>query len=286
MLDRAHNRLVIRLSMTTLAPLHVGAGDGGLDAAGADRRCAQTSVAGAMTPFVPGSTLRGLLRTDAQRRMRALGRLDGRASVCSAQRPCGEGLGARPAADRFRAHCPACRVFGSRALRGRLVVRDLMPALLSMPCDELEPAPVVRRRLPDGPGGWRELEVIPAGVRLHGELVLRDFQTWQLGVLAAGLRGLEQGISRLGGRQSLGFGAVAVSWPEALFEQPLGAGEAPLALGDLVEVRRARAHGLLPEAPLPAATGLAYGLSRRFTLDARALSAWFAAGTAALEGLA
>ena len=65
--DRAYNRLVVRLSLTTLSGLHISAGDGGLDAGGRDVRCAHTLLDGWRGPFVPGSTLRGALRGEAMR---------------------------------------------------------------------------------------------------------------------------------------------------------------------------------------------------------------------------
>ena len=303
MFKRALNRAVIRLHFETRAPLLIRAGDTGLNPARADLSCVRTRHATlGTTVYVPGSSVKGVIRSAAEALIRrdehgrtakyACDPLDHSAS-------CGGHWSKKKDAKTevvYSGHCLACRLFGSTALRCRCAIRDLFPFLPheSEPSENFKTANRVETR--NGVGidriagsvrvGPFDLEMVPVGVRFHGEIALTNIQAWQLGLLAAALRELNEGFVQLGSTKSRGLGVVSVGIDEILFEQVRSSGARPVGVGAIVTKHEREAYGLLRELELPAASGVLRGLSRRFTLTGREATEWLQATENALEAVA
>lgn len=106
--------------------------------------------------------------------------------------------------------CPICRLFGSTSYIGRVSIGD---AYLS---NATRPRPTEIR---DGVGIDRltggsysrakfELEVVASETIFETELVLRNFEIWQLGMLMLVVQDLADGLIRIGSGRSRGLGAV------------------------------------------------------------------------------
>lgn len=279
--DRALNRLALPLEITVISPLAIRAE--GLDPCAPEGACAVTRIGGAApTAFVPGSSLRGVLRAQARLRLARLGPVRGVPALADPTAPIAPKGPPRAAADLYRLAPLEARLFGAPGLRGRLTVYDLMPWPADAAPADRAPAPRVRRATADG----RVFEAIAPGARLYTQIVLSNFPTWQLGLIAAGLAALNAGTARLGGGGAHGQGRVQVHTPGLIYTQPAPTNELPLALGELVDPASATAHGLLPMGVLPAKFGDVRGLVRRFDVPTEQVPEWLAAGTRALEALA
>jgi CRISPR/Cas system CSM-associated protein Csm3 (group 7 of RAMP superfamily) len=172
--------------------------------------------------YLPGSSLRGVLRVAAERvvaRWRpewarasdpfrcASGRwVDQQRQLESKPRPTG--------ADIYAMAGPIERCFGHTALRGRLTVADAYLV------HERDAAPIVR----DGVGINRstgaaaenikfQFEAITGGV-FKTTLVLVNYECWQLGLLAHMLAALDDGVVRIGYGTYRGLGRVRVAVDE------------------------------------------------------------------------
>ncbi len=104
--------------------------------------------------------------------------------------------------------CPACRLFGSTDFIGRFAISD---AYLTNPEDQQ-----IERR--DGVGIDRftggaahgakfELEVVTSGA-FQTKVHLRNFEIWQLGMVAAVLKDFQDELIRIGSGKSRGLGKV------------------------------------------------------------------------------
>jgi CRISPR-associated RAMP protein (TIGR02581 family) len=306
MFRRSYNRAVVRLRIETRAPLLIRAGDSGLDPTGTDLSCVRTRHARfGRTVYVPGSSLKGVLRSTAEAavRGRRFGDAEGACDVfgpaaCGGRR--GNNREREATSDVHRRHCLACRLFGSTAMKGRCSVRDLFPwpgDVVTLTPDqqanleaanrtELRNSVAIDRITGSVKHGPFDSEMVPAGVLFYGDVALENYQAWQLGLLATALGELNDGFAQLGSTKSRGFGVVRVDVTEVLHEQPLTAGDRPLGVGALAGADESRAYGLLAESDLPAAAGLPRGLGRRFRLEGADAQAWLEAGRTALEGLA
>lgn len=305
MFKRSYNRAVLALRIETVTPLLIRAGDPGLTP-GPDLACVRTRHGRwGETVYVPGSSLKGVLRSAAEAAVRGqtFGGVEGACDPLSEESGCGfriqkedwraDGETARV----HGAHCLACRTFGSTSLKGRTSVRDHYP----IDPHELDSLEVFERanqtegrhgvainRVSGAAhgGALYDLEVVPAGACFFGDVAIENYQGWQLGLLASALDELNDGFAQLGSTKSRGLGVVSVAVTRVVHEQAPAGGEHPVGVGAMVEPGVADAYRLLPDGALGTPTGRVRGLSRRFELaDPAAIEGFLDAGRTRLGGL-
>jgi CRISPR-associated RAMP protein (TIGR02581 family) len=259
MLKKLLNQCTFEIELETEEPLLINSGDAVVG--GADMTFVRTRRGGEPEPFLPGSSLKGVLRSHAERIARTLQE----ESVCGVfENADVEGCGWHfreldqssddahaydTEAHYYQRSCPACRLFGSTHWKGRFHIGD---AYLVEDDRDVEP------ELRDGIGIDRvsggvagsakfDLEVMPAGVRFAMQFDLTNFETWQLGWMAYVLRDLMEGKLRVGMGTSRGLGRVQGHLQSISLEyvgEPEGMEESVLGLGALAEGEERRAYGL------------------------------------------
>jgi CRISPR-associated RAMP protein (TIGR02581 family) len=230
-----HNRLQLTGALVLDTGVRIGAGAED-SIVGADISVVRDAWA---RPFIPGSSLKGILRAEVERLARTIASrvqkdshnqsvvwacsnpLDMREGLCvSATRKEELARDARRSdglvdENKFtksiaQESCPVCRLFGSPWLAGKLRVRDL-------PIDEKTWAGRVEVR--DGVGIRRDThtaaknvlysyEVVPAGARFNIQILIENANDVELGLGMLGLRELQQGRLSIGGVSSRGLGRV------------------------------------------------------------------------------
>ena len=175
-------------------------------------------------PYLPGSTLKGALRSQAGRIARTL-RPDSGCNPVDERGPlrfCGRRLEEREresgrgerqpvgtAMAYYRDSCALCKIFGNTFLASRLFVGDgylqpdVVPALVrrdGVGIDRFSGSASLRSRY--------ELEAV-ADVTFDLQLRLTNFEVWQLGLITLALRDLLDGQLPLGSGKSHGLGQVA-----------------------------------------------------------------------------
>lgn len=230
MLRQLVNECIIELAIVPKGPILIKSGIATIS--GPDMAFVRTWRNGEAQVYLPGSSLKGVLRSHAERITRTLNLdaacdpfVDDKAEAERRRwRFCGSCFKARKddpadteidpkerpdATNRavYRDSCPICRLFGSTWFAGRLATADAYP--------EGE-APQPQQR--DGVGIDRftggaasrvkfDLEVITDGIfvtRLH----LRNFELWQLGLLGFVFQDLADELVRIGAGKSRGLGQV------------------------------------------------------------------------------
>lgn len=228
MLKRLRNECLIELDLVTEGPLLIKSGK--MFAKGAELSAVRTMRGGDWEVYIPGSSLKGTVRSQAERIARTLA--DGRTSpgccdpfsdIDDASRlqgaSCSSFLGKikkdkgdddLPATEVYKKSCPVCRIFGSLSQSGRLAFDD---AHLKSPA-RLSDLPIrnnvaINRRTGGAAGGALfDMEVVPPTTRFGTSLYLRNFELWQLGLLAFVLRDMEEGLVKMGTAKSRGLGRI------------------------------------------------------------------------------
>ncbi|NJL27235.1 MAG: CRISPR-associated RAMP protein [Thermoanaerobaculia bacterium] len=169
-------------------------------------------------PFIPGSSLKGVLRSGLESLLRGLDHE--RLKACDPfEDRCTEALEEKakktsraPELDEVvEKLCTACALFGSPLLAGRVFVRDLA----------LEENGTVTTEIRDGVGINRDLrtaqakvkydlEVVPVGSRFSLEMIVENPNLGQLGLVLEALAMLDRGELLVGGLTSRGLGRVRV----------------------------------------------------------------------------
>ncbi len=231
MLKRMINYAAVDLTLVPLDPLLIKSGQATVG--GVDMSFVRTYRYGANPePFIPGSSLKGVIRSYAEKICRSL--REDPVPVClpylepgneqageARQAACGLQIrdylkqtknDALPTPQVYALSCPACRLFGSHYFTSRLATTDgyLTDAFKATGQPLLETRDgVAIDRLTGGPAGGAkyDLEVLTKG-EFGARLEIQNFERWQLGLLGLVLRDLTDGLVRIGMGKSRGLGRI------------------------------------------------------------------------------
>jgi CRISPR/Cas system CSM-associated protein Csm3 (group 7 of RAMP superfamily) len=285
MFHRQLNRLQLELSLKPHGPILIRRGRAGADPTRPSLEWVRTTVDGEPSVYLPGSSLKGVLRSHAERLLRS----EGLAITATFDEAARHALSQRtPGDEAHRETCPLGRTFGSLHLRSRLALSDLVPGGFDLPGSAARRAELERANATEDRNGVAidrllgsvhgnalyDQEVVVAG-RFDGRLVLQNFQLYQLGLLLFLLRDLDAGYVQLGSSTSRGFGWVGVTLHRLVIESRRGrAAPGTLAgLGGLEDAERAARYRLFGGDTIELAPGWsprpdAAGLFERLELGA------------------
>jgi len=213
MLKRLRSECIVHLDIITDGPLLIKSGK--TFATGLDMTAVRTLRGGKWEVYIPGSSLKGAVRSQAERIARTLSSH----GCCDpfGARSCSEILknlrkqnDSLPAATAYRRSCPICKLFGSLSQAGRLSFND---AHSNSHIDHKN-LPVrnnvaINRRTGGAAGtALFDMEVVPTGTHFQTSFYLRNFELWQLGLLGFVLRDFEEGTIKMGLGKSRGLGQV------------------------------------------------------------------------------
>lgn len=312
MFRRSYNRALLRVRITTVTPLLIRAGDTGLSPTVADLSCVRTDH-GVMgeTVYVPGSSLKGVMRQAAEasvrdQTFREKGAVRGACDPLHDRDSCSAKIKHRlkemSSAQIYASLCLACRTFGSLAVKGRASVRDLFPwddsssaALAETAANrargndvEVRHNVAINRITGSVRHGPFDQEVVPPGVSFWGEIALENYQLWQLGFIAQALEELDSGFVCIGSSTTRGMGQVRASLDQLVHEQPEGRSTRPAGVGAFATEKEVADYQLFPEEALaaPGARSQRSGLWDRFVVsEAADIAVWRDQTLSALRAL-
>ncbi len=244
------NELYLAFAIEPRGPILIKSGrESGADPTLLDMNFVRISHAsvGRETVYLPGSSLKGTLRSycekvartvgdgvrrsppfscnplgnsgDPKRSDYACGRHFDLRSVKREIRDAVREQGTTESAEIFSRSCPICRIFGHTSLAAHLRLSDFYPFDPEAPDDLSLFEAANRTEQRDGVAidrvsgavavGPFSLEVVTGGA-FYGDLTLRNFQLWQVGLLAIALRDLARERVPLGFSKSRGLGRVTV----------------------------------------------------------------------------
>lgn len=301
------NRALIRVAISPREPLLVRSGDVSADPSRPDLECVRTrhDLLGD-TVYIPGSSLKGVLRSHAERILRTLEMnccdpLEQNKNPCheEAKRPGemdkGDYKKVRTALQ-YKQCCTACRTFGSTRLAGRAAFADAMPwdtrisdvdrireaAARANATERRTGVAIDRKTGATKRGALFDLEVVTGGT-FHAEITLRNYQLWQLGLLGFVLRDLDEGHVRLGSSKSRGMGLVSARITELTLQEIRRPGDTPQRLQGVGSLSGALGdYGLSPDDAAERPAELDHAAAHPFfhtwtTADASAAEAVFRA---------
>jgi len=187
-------RWIIRGKIKILTPIHIGRGRGEKDLGEADLPILKLPDG---TPYIPGSSLKGVVRSQFDRIMTGLG-----IRVCIYQRsksPISPDYDCEP--DKL---CVSCAMFGSTAVSSRVIFRDSYP--LERTETLIRPGVALARDTKTVAKGPFEIEFVPPGTEFSLEIVIENPEEWMIGALIIAL----ENIIGLGGSISRGLGKVKI----------------------------------------------------------------------------
>jgi CRISPR/Cas system CSM-associated protein Csm3 (group 7 of RAMP superfamily) len=240
---RRFNELKLTFALRPQGPLLIKSGqESGADPTLLDMNFVRTDHGGGgKTVFLPGSSLKGTMRSYAEKIARTLAEgFDPQAShiplACNpltrSDRPgddfnCGYAIEQRKLDDAQAKHaqsCPICRTFGNTVMAAHMQLTDAYPIhpfkkdsadLWHQTNRTSERDGVAIDRISGSVAhGPFTLEVVTQGA-FYTSLTLHNFQLWQLGLLGIVLRDLGDGRVPMGFAKSRGLGRLSISYVRA-----------------------------------------------------------------------
>jgi len=221
MLKQLVNEARFQLQIKTEGPLLIKSGHATL--IGPDMTPVLTYRNGSTEVYLPGTSLKGVCRSHIEKVIRTL-RGD-QVVVCNpfnkdgVEQNCGIWFEERKKAHQnqslpnevvYKDSCPACRLFGSTSFIGRASIGDayliandnrvLTETRDGVGIDRLTGGAANRAKF--------DLEVVISNVTFATDVLLRNFEIWQLGAMLLFVQDLADGFIRIGSGKSRGLGAV------------------------------------------------------------------------------
>jgi len=226
------NQIRIDLSLSPRGPLLIRSGRQGADPTRPNLECVRTRLDGEPTVYVPGSSLKGVMRAHAERLLRS----EGLAITDTFSDKGKDHFDQKSAGvDAYAGSCPLGRTFGNLYVKGHVSVSDLLPgghdpAGSDDRKRQLELANQVEQRnsvaidrlLGSARGGALFDEEVVVQGRFDGRILLRNVQLYQLALVLLVLRDLDEGFVQLGSSTTRGHGFVAVEFRQLLIESRRG----------------------------------------------------------------
>lgn len=224
MLKRLVNEARFQIEITTNGPLLVKSGHATL--IGPDMTPVLTFRNGLLQVYIPGSSLKGVFRSHVEKVIRTL--RPGEVVVSDPfakkgpEQSSGNWFNQRKDKETldnptvYRQSCPVSRLFGSTWFIGRVSIGDAYLVNESQPLPTEVRDGVGIDRLTGGAahGAKFNMEVVSAGTQFAADVVLRNFECWQLGALLMVVQDMRDGLIRIGSGRSRGLGAVTAHVPE------------------------------------------------------------------------
>lgn len=215
---RLESRLRLAGQIITRTALRVGSGGSG-EMDGADLPVMRDAEG---YPFLPGSSVKGALRSTIEALLRGAGLPEERGlwacDPLKQEGSCGYHPPGKRSEVKLDGHCAACRLLGSHVVASHARFCD---ALMSLP--ETGDAPRVPVEVRDGVAIDRDLrtvyrgqkydfEVVSPGTRFNLEVFVENPKPWLMGLLILGFDQINDGFTALGGFTSRGLGRVEIEW--------------------------------------------------------------------------
>ncbi len=212
--EALHNRLVLRGELLCHTAVRVGAGESN-EPVGTGLPVIKDAFG---YPFIPGSSLKGVLRSRVESFVRTINKKAACIPVGNKDGWCVQEIKEHMDDEQiYKESCLVCRAFGSPWFASKIQIRD---ALLIKPdlwfgqyqvrngvAIDRDTQTVSAKKLYD-------YEVVPAQTRFEFSLVAENLTNSQIGMLFVGLRPFERRELSIGGGRSRGLGVVELQWRE------------------------------------------------------------------------
>ncbi|HEX4965540.1 MAG TPA: RAMP superfamily CRISPR-associated protein [Thermoanaerobaculia bacterium] len=230
MFSRQLNQIRIDLSLTPRAPLLIRSGRKGADPTRPELECVRTEWGGVKSVYIPGSSLKGVMRSHAERLL-----LSEDVLITGTFNDKREFNQRTPGMETYAGSSPLGRTFGNLYLKGHVAVSDHLPGAHDPEGSaerqrQVEQANAVEQRngvaidrlLGSAAGkALFDQELVVQG-RFDGQVVFRNVQLYQLALVLLVLRDLDEGYVQLGSGTTRGNGWVRATVRQLVIETRQG----------------------------------------------------------------
>jgi CRISPR-associated RAMP protein (TIGR02581 family) len=207
--DQLDCRFIIRGLITNLTQLHIGSGDN-LDFGSIENPLIRLNYYGEELPYIPGSTLKGIFRSEIERYFRSLGSED--TEICfpyDFESNCNN-------TEDLSQICLACKIFGNNQIGSHFIISDaLLDTEKYNPGTNIKPGNAIDRITGTArQGALYQLETLQPGAFFKFEFQIQNIDLKEKSLLSNAikylLKELREGWIQIGGRRSTGLGQIQI----------------------------------------------------------------------------
>lgn len=205
--------------------------------------------------FIPGTSLRGVIRSYAEKIARTV-RDEDKPICCdpfdtdieppSSKVSCSKRMDTNPPKDGempYSKSCVICKIFGCTTTASRIQIHDSVKTKTGYA--DARDGIGIDRFTGGNSSGAKFITLVLEGFNFENEIIIRNFELWQLGLLAYVFRDFENELITIGSGKSKGFGRVkgTISKAELTYYK-----DNPIQLkgiGELCNPIEAEAYGLI-----------------------------------------
>ncbi|MBS7631447.1 CRISPR-associated RAMP protein [Candidatus Bathyarchaeota archaeon] len=208
--EKLEKRLILSGTLEAVTPLHIGSGKTDIEIGEVDMPILRAPDG---EPYVPGSSLKGKTRAEAERIAKARGHF-----ICTppnVQNMCGT---LKRSPEEF---CIVCKIFGTAgaiSVSSKVRFRDAYPIKPVESLLERTGTAIDRSTGTVSRGALYTVEAIPAGTSFNLEVVAENLTAEELKLFKAALKSVED--SAVGGSSSRGFGKVKINFTKLIERTP------------------------------------------------------------------
>lgn len=219
MFRKLYNQALIEGEIEPDGPILIVQGGLPLDPLAAALSFVRTFRNGSSTVYLPGSSLKGVIRAQAERILATeIGPEAAEDPFDQQTKRRKEAEAAKKTQDTSRVYavsCAADRLFGSTVIAGRFVVRDAYPTSETLDAanrTEIRYSVAIDRAKQSVQHGPFDQEAVTGG-RFTFHATLENFELWMLALILQVLRDIDQGFVQVGHAKTRGYGTVHLLSP-------------------------------------------------------------------------
>jgi CRISPR-associated RAMP protein (TIGR02581 family) len=208
---RLLNEATLDFTVVPEGPILIKAGETGADPTRPDMEFVRTWRNGEQVVYLPGPSLKGVIRSHCERIVRTVGKDRSCSPVgesCVDQHTLKQEHNGRYV---HKHSCFICQMFGNTVLAGRVRTKDAYPVDPDEIRTEERNGVAIDRVFGSVAVGPFQMEVVTSGA-FKTRIAIRNFTIAQLGLLALALRDLKLGRVGIGFGKSRGLGHVTLDW--------------------------------------------------------------------------
>jgi len=206
------------VTYTAKSPLRIGSEKGKSIMSPVDFQVVTIKINDIETPFIPGSSLKGVFRSSSEFIARSHG-----IDVCMMGENCRSKYDSDlqnnmktgniiAIIDTLSKYCLICKIFGSASFSSHVSFSDAYPKAGVIPQRGIKTGIAIDRR--SGAvkkGALYTIEFIMPGSEFEGSIMLVNLPNYAIGLLSTVIENINLGVIKIGGFKSRGFGTVEIT---------------------------------------------------------------------------
>ena len=213
--DYLYRSITIKLNFITQSPFRIGAGKAVSITSPVDLQVLRISINEREVPYIPGSSLKGCFRSVSEFIAKSSG-----INVCMAGDECRDkynrgldnalrGKDLDTARKILANYCLICKLYGSGSYASHILFGDMYPNG-DVPLGVKTGIAIDRRSGTAKRGALYTVEFVMPGSSFHGHVTLTNTPNYAIGLLSHAISLINEGIVKIGGFKSRGFGQFTV----------------------------------------------------------------------------